>query len=129
MICADTSVWVEALRDTEGNVARHLAELLEADVVVLPAPVRIEVLSGASRRDFAALSDGFAGVPGLVPAGETWDRVEGWVKDAVASGQRFGVVDLLIAAMAAEHEAPVWSLDADFARMEKLGFVARYDAP
>lgn len=126
VICVDTSVWVEALRDTDGEVARHLAQLLEADLVVLPAPVRIEVLSGASRRDFARLSEGFAGVPGLVPGPGAWQRLEGWVKDAVIAGQRFGVMDLLIAAMAMEHEAPVWSLHADFNRMEKLGFVARY---
>lgn len=129
VVCVDTSVWIEALHEAGGEVARHLAQLLEADVVVLPAPVRIEVLLGASRHDLAALSDGFAGVPGLLPAGETWARVEGWVKDALASGQRFGVVDLLIAAMAVEHDVPVWSLDADFSRMEKLGFVARYSAP
>ncbi len=129
VICVDTSVWVEALRDTDGEVARHLAQLLEADLVVLPAPVRIEVLSGASRRDFARLSEGLAGVPGLVPGRESWERVEGLVKDAVAEGQRFGVVDLLIAVVATEHQAPVWSLDADFARMEKIRFVERYTVP
>jgi predicted nucleic acid-binding protein len=128
VICADTSVWIAALRDRTTASALHLAELVEADAVVVPAPVRIEVLAGAPKRELAALADGFLGLVGVVPDQATWEKVEGWVAEAVAAGQRFGVVDLLIAAIAAEREASLWSLDADFARMQKLGFVELYAA-
>jgi predicted nucleic acid-binding protein len=36
------------------------------------------------------------------------------------------LADPLIAAAAAEHEMPVWSLDTGFDRMEKLGFCKLY---
>jgi len=129
VICVDTSVWIAALRDRTTPTAVHLAELVEADEVVVPAPVRIEVLAGAPKRELAALADGFVGLVSAVPDVATWERVESWVAEAVASGQRFGVVDLLIAAIAAERGASLWSLDGAFARMEKMGFVQLYAAP
>jgi predicted nucleic acid-binding protein len=129
MICADTSVWVKVLREEMGPTALHFAELVEADEVVVPAPVRIEILAGAPQHEFAELVDGFSGMKGLVPGQATWEKLEVWVGEAVAAGERFGLADLLIGAIAAEQGAKVWSLDADFARMQKLGFVELYAAP
>ncbi|HEX9895116.1 MAG TPA: PIN domain-containing protein [Gemmatimonadales bacterium] len=129
MICVDSSVWIAALRDETGSTAVHLAELVDADVVIVPAPVRIEVLAGSPRQQLAALADGFSGVAGAIPGSSTWEKVEGWVGEAVAAGQRFAVVDLLIAATAREHDASLWSLEVDFKRMQELGFVALYTAP
>ena len=126
MICADTSVWVAALRDANGAEATHLGELLEADVVILQAPVRVELLAGAPRRSHRQLQERLLAVPPAVPDLATWDRIDVWVASAVEAGQRFGFADLLIAATAADHAARIWSLDDDFARMEKLGFVERY---
>ncbi|MGH9422309.1 MAG: PIN domain-containing protein, partial [Thermoanaerobaculia bacterium] len=51
MIFVDTSVWVEALRSGDSPVAEHLTRLLDSDDVALAAPVRIEILVGASNRD------------------------------------------------------------------------------
>lgn len=129
MICVDTSVWVAALDDGVGPEARHLAELIEADEVVLPAPVRVELLAVASRKEHGLLQARFSALHQAVPDNATWERVEGWVATAVTAGQRFGVADLLIAASAAEHGARMWSLDTDFARMQKLGFVELYGGP
>lgn len=126
MIFVDSSVWIAALRDAKSPEARHLSALLDQDEVALAVPVFLEVLSGAGRSERAPLRRVLCGLPIFYPERETWDRVEKSVAAAGEAGQRFGLLDLLIAAVAAEREGMLWSLDADFSRMEALKLVALY---
>jgi predicted nucleic acid-binding protein len=54
--------------------------------------------------------------------------MDGWTDRTASAGATFGVGDLLIAAIAHEAGALVWSLDAAFTRLERLQLVERYDA-
>jgi len=67
-------------------------------------------------------------LPVLYPTDETWSTIDRWVELASEAGQRFGVGDLLIGALAVETGSLVWSLDADFARLERLMLVQTYNA-
>ena len=128
MIVVDTSVWIEALRKGESAQARTLRSLLDADEVALAVPVRLELLGGASVSQRPPLRRALSALPMLYPSDETWTLVDQWTDAAGSAGERFGVGDLLIAAMAHETNSLVWSLDSDFLRMERLGFVGLYEA-
>jgi predicted nucleic acid-binding protein len=123
VIFVDTSVWVEALRLGESAAALHLARLLDSGDVALSAPVRVEILAGASKRDHLRLRRVLSALPLFFPTEKTWVRTDDWLERASTAGERFGFADLMIAAIAVDQHARIWSLDGDFARMARLGFV------
>lgn len=123
MIVVDSSVWIEVFRRGDGNEAAALRVLLAEDRVALVTPVRLELLLGASNRDASRLRRLLSALPCWSPDQGDWEKLESWIEPALRAGQRFGVVDLLIAAVARRREAQVWSLDGDFERMAELGLV------
>jgi predicted nucleic acid-binding protein len=123
----DTSVWLAAPRHPA--IADALRSLVEADEVVLAFPVRLELLACTARQDRTAFARVYGVLPQLHPTVETWAALPGWIERSVDAGERFALPDLLIAAMASEIGALVWSLDKDFDRMARLGFVSLYPAP
>jgi predicted nucleic acid-binding protein len=126
VIVVDTSVWIDAHRRPTGAVADTLKKLLDADEVALPLPVRLELAAGVSRRDRAALMRGLSSLPLVRPTDDTWNLIEQWIPVAADKGQRFGLSDWLIAALSSEIGGLVWSLDEDFAALERLKVVSRY---
>jgi predicted nucleic acid-binding protein len=129
MIVVDTSVFVDALRHGNGPAATTLARLLDADEVALAVPVRMELLAGVAPKDRTALLRGLSALPVLTPTDDTWAIAERWIAPAADKGQHFAIADLLIAALAEEIQALVWSLDTDFERLEALGLARLYAAP
>jgi len=125
MIVVDTSVWVAARRDPD--LARTLDSLLDADEVALALPVRLELWAGTSRKDRPAFDAAFSALAQVIPDDDTWRQMTEAITRAADAGERFAFVDMLIGVLAADTSAPVWSLDSDFERMERLGLVSRYD--
>ena len=123
MIFVDTSVWVSYLRGTDLRIPGKIDQLLEQDAVGLPVPVRVELLAGTSAQKAPQLGYILSALPLFYPSHDIWSLIENWVNKAVTLGQRFGFGDLLIGAIAAEQGGYMWSLDSDFARMEKLKFL------
>lgn len=122
MIVVDTSVWVASFRGEHAATA-ELRRLLDADLVALVQPVRLEILEGSRQSELGRLRRLLGALPVYVPNDACWSRAESWIDRAKPKGHRFGIVDLLIAATAAEHHASVWSLDTDFTRMARLRFI------
>lgn len=122
MVAVDTSVWVEYFRGAPAVVA-ELNSLLDDDDVLLPAPVWIELLSGASAKELPVLRNVLSAIPKVFPSKSVWKTIEVWIGLSTKRGRRFGFGDLLIAAICSEAEAAIWSLDKDFSEMSKLKFV------
>ena len=129
MIVVDTSTWIDAFRRPAGAIATRLRSLLDEDEVALALPVRLELLADVSRRDRSALSKALTGLHVLRPSQDTWALIERWVPLAADKGHRFGLADLVIAALTEEIAGLVWSLDDDFRRLERLKLVHCYDGP
>lgn len=127
MILIDTSVWVAVLRSASSPEAPQFAALLDADEVLLAAPVRTEVIGGARGDQRRQLRRLLTALPVVYPDAETWRMMDRWADEARDRGECFGVGDLLVGALAHEAGALVWSLDADFDRMARLKFIALYD--
>ncbi len=126
MIVVDTSVWISALRDSTGEAARILRGLLDADEVALPVPVRSELLMGTSGGTRAQLAERLSALPLLYPTDETWQTLDAWAARATKAGHTFSLGDLIVGVVASEAGAPVWSLDKDFERMEKLKLISLF---
>lgn len=126
MIFVDTSVWIHYFRGDRSDIVKALDRLLDEDRVALAVPVRIELLSGASKRELRRLRRLLSALPLFAPSAEVWSTIEQWVQISLARGHRFGIADLLIASIVAENEGEIWSLDDDFARITRLGFVRSY---
>ena len=123
MIVADTSVWVSFFRHENLILVRTLSALLDEQRVLMTSPTKIEILSGTSRKDYHRLKTLLSALPTVEPGAEEWGLIEDWVEMASLRGDRFSVADLLIAAITRHHAESLWSLDQDFVRMAKLGFV------
>jgi predicted nucleic acid-binding protein len=126
VIVVDTSVWVEAQRRPSGEIARTLLSLLDADEVALALPVRLELLAGVGRSDRRRFQRALSALPVLVPTEETWQPLDDWIARTADAGHRFAITDLLIARLADEIGALVWSLDSDFDRLARLKLVQMY---
>ena len=126
MIVVDTSVWVEASRARGAKARAALQSLIDADEVALALPVRLELAAGLARKDRGPFLRALSALPLLVPTEDTWQLVESWIAPAADRGQRFSVTDLLIAGLTHEIGALVWSLDDDFERLARLGYVQVY---
>lgn len=126
MIAVDTSVWVEYFRYSESSVRKSLHQLLDDDQVIIPIPVWIELLTGAKASEQPLLRKVLSALRRPLPTKTTWKTMENWTALCAKKGHRFGMGDLLIAAISVENGASVWSLDQDFARMAKLKLVSEY---
>jgi predicted nucleic acid-binding protein len=123
MIFVDTSIWIEYFRGKNPRIVEHMRDLLDQDQVALASIVWLELLSGASKIEMPHLKRVLSALPRFYPNEAVWQRVEEWIFEGIKKGQRFSATDLLIASTAAEQDSKIWSLDFDYKRMNKLGFI------
>jgi predicted nucleic acid-binding protein len=122
MICIDTSVWIEFFRGSQKTVQK-MNSLLDNEIVGLPQPVYLEILSGLRKNEHKTISRVLSALPRLYPNSQSWELCEVWVVKGRKKGLSFGVTDVIIASLAAVENAILWAFDSDFQDMEKLKFI------
>jgi predicted nucleic acid-binding protein len=127
-VLVDTSVWVEYFRRGESRSAILLDELLEAGVVVMCAPVKAEVLSGApAKAQFQKLKDLLEGLPMSEAPKDMWDRIAQTRFLLARKGIQATVIDLWIAIVAEQEQLLMWTLDKDFLAIRDVVHFAVFD--
>lgn len=124
MILVDTTIWLLALRRRPGDLSpmerRHVREwerLIREGTAALIGTIRQELLSGV--RDQLAwerLRAALQPFPDLPLASADYERAADFFNQCRAKGIAGSAIDLLICSASARHDAPIYTLDADFCR-------------
>lgn len=122
MILVDTSVWVDFLNSARGTAGDELDRLIRANApLVLTGLILTEVLQGL-RRDVEPVTALLSPWPLIEPGGfATYEAVATIFRQARARGLTLSTVDAVLAALALEYNAALFTLDQDFERLAFTG--------
>ena len=121
MILVDSSVWIDFLSDRPGQAGRELRRLIEDGApVALTGVVVTEILQGL-KRDVQRIEYYLSLFDLLEASGfETYRNAAALFRRARSKGVSLTTTDALIATVAVENGATVFSLGRDFVRMAQL---------
>jgi predicted nucleic acid-binding protein len=121
LILVDSSVWIDFFSSKPGPGGGELRRMIEVtEPFALTGVVVAEVLQGLTR-DAGQIEGFLAQWEMLVPKGfETYREAAEIYHRARARGISLTTIDTLIAAIALEHGASVFTLDKDFSRIVRM---------
>jgi len=121
LILVDSSVWVDFFSSSPGPAGKELHRIInENEPFALTGAVVAEVLQGLTR-DAGPIERLLAACDFVEPAGfETYRDAAALYRTARTRGISLTTIDTLIAAVALEQGASVFTLDRDFARMARI---------
>jgi predicted nucleic acid-binding protein len=121
VILVDSSVWVDSFKSKSGLAGAELRRMIEeGEPLVLTGIVIAEVLQGLTR-DVARIEQFLAQWDLIDPKGfETYRRAAAVYREARARGITLSTIDALIASIAVDHGASVFTIDQDFTRIARL---------
>jgi len=117
LILVDSSVWIDFLGSSPSFAGAELRRLIaDAEPFALAGVVITEVLQGL-KRDVSRLEHYLSQWDMLEPRDFNVSRSGGHFRAARAKGVAVTTIDALIAAIALEHGATLFTLDKDFSRL------------
>jgi predicted nucleic acid-binding protein len=127
LILVDSSVWVDFFSSSPGRAGGELRRMIEeSEPFGLTGVVVAEVLQGLTR-DAGRIEQFLAQWDMLEPAGfATYRTAAAIYRAARGKGMSLTTIDTLIAAIALEHRATVFTLDQDFSRIALITHLALY---
>ena len=130
MILVDTSVWIDFFSTSPGSAGDELRRMVdEAETFALTGVVVTEILQGL-KRDIHRIERFLSMWEMLEPRGfSTYREASAISRLARSKGISLTTIDTLIAAIALEHDASLFSLDKDFSRIAHLTRLVLYPLP
>jgi predicted nucleic acid-binding protein len=118
LILVDTSVWIDFLSPSPSPAGSELRRLIaDAEPFALTGIVVTEILQGL-KRDVSRIEHYLSQWEILEPRGfSTYREAASVFRAARAKGIAVTTTDALIAAIASEHSAALFTLDRDFTRI------------
>ena len=127
MILVDSSVWVDFFSSSPGRAGGELRRMIEeSEPLALTGVVVAEVLQGLTR-DAGRIEQFLAQWDMLEPGSfATYRTAAAIYRAGRGKGMSLTTMDTLIAAIALEHRATVFTLDQDFSRIARIARLALY---
>jgi predicted nucleic acid-binding protein len=127
LILVDSSVWVDFFSSSPGGAGSELRRMIaDSEPFALAGVVVAEVLQGLTR-DAVQIERYLEQWDMLEPKGFTTYREAAAIyRAARARGMSLTTIDTLIATIAVEHSATVFTLDQDFSRIARITRLALY---
>jgi predicted nucleic acid-binding protein len=121
LILVDSSVWIDFFSSAPGPASDELAKLIEhLEPLALTGVVVAEVLQGLTR-DARLVESYLAQVKMLEPQGFSVYRNAATIyRTARSKGISLATIDVLIASVALEYDAAVFTLDKDFSHIARI---------
>lgn len=116
-IIVDTSIWIEYLKN-KPNLVEILEKEMLAGNVYLVGPVVSELLQGAkTEKDLTALSNNIDGIPYIEASFKDWQFAGRISYDLRKKGVTVPITDCLIASLAINNQASVFTSDRHFQKI------------
>lgn len=123
----DSSVWIDFFSSSSGRAGRELRRMIEeSEPIALTGVVVAEVLQGLTR-DAGAIEEFLGQWDMLEPRGfATYRAAAAIYRTARGKGVSLTTIGTLIAAIALEHRASLFTLDRDFIRIALIAGLTLY---
>ena len=130
MILVDSSVWIDFFSSSPGRAGNELRRMIsDAEPFALTGVVVTEILQGLTR-EVSRIEHYLSQWEMLEPSGvSTYREAAAIFRLARGKGVSLTTIDALIAAIALEHGASVFTLDKDFSRIARLTDLHLYPHP
>ena len=120
-VIVDTSVWLQFLKAGIPSVRTEMNLLRARGEIVMVGVVLAELLQGVrNQKELEQLADWFSPLPYLAETRDTWTRVGRLSYELRRRGAAVSLSDLVIAVLALEHDASIFTLDEHFQRIPGL---------
>lgn len=121
MVVADTTVWIEFFNDPESEEKQVVDLLIDEDKLALVGPALAELLQGCRTPGEAnTILDHVSALPFLEMNFSAWRRAGEVSSNLRRKGTSLPLMDVIIAALALEHDAEIFTTDPHFQKIPGL---------